>query len=133
MHVVLLATQALSQELNSTLHSTVNGAQFAYIDEMVVFTCVVRGSNNLLWTSKEYIGADERLTLTSIESKGTEVRAIGNNQTVARLIMAVDTGDVIIVSELHIRIKATYPVASVQCVNGGANTMTSTSFLLAGM
>lgn len=100
---------------------------------MVVFTCAVKGSNSITWTSDEYIGANQPLTLVSAEPVGHEVRAVGNDQTVAVLRNA--TTDVIIISELHVRISSAYPVASVQCVNSGTSTnpTTSTSFFLAGM
>ena len=45
--VLLLAAQAVSQELNSTLHTTVYDAPITYTDEMVLFTCVVRGANSM--------------------------------------------------------------------------------------
>ena len=55
-----LATQAVSQKLNSTLHSTLYSIQVAYVGETVVFTCVVRGSNHMGWSSEEYIGTAGR-------------------------------------------------------------------------
>lgn len=133
--VVLLVAQALSQELSSTLHSTPNGIQFAYPGEMVVFTCEVRGSNNLIlmWESDQYIGVGQRLTLAPVEPNGTVQHASGNSETFAVLSFAnVDGANVVIVSQLHIRIDSTYSVASVHCVNDSAHTRTSTSFLLAG-
>ena len=124
----------MSQELNSTLHSTPNGIEFAFADEMVVFTCVVKGSNSITWTSDEYIGINQPLTLVSIQGEGFELRPVGNAETVAVLVNATTDVDVIIVSKLHIRVRSTYPVASVQCINSGTGTnpMISTSFLLAG-
>ena len=130
--VFLLSTQLLAQELNSTLHSTVYGAPIAYTDETVIFTCVVRGSNSMAWTSEEYIGTGgQRLELSAAEPVGTRYSAVGNNQTVAELISA--TIDEIIVSQLHIRIKSNYFIAAVKCHNINANTVTSITFLRAGM
>lgn len=129
--LVFFATQVESQELTSTLHTTFYGVQVAYIDETVVFTCVLRGSNNLVWTSDEYIGANQQLNLVSAQRIGTVVTAVGNAQTSAELVNA--TIDEIIVSELRITVESTYPVASVQCVNGAStNAMTSALFHLAG-
>ena len=133
--VLLLATQALSQELNSTLQLTPNGIRFGYPGEMVKFMCEVRGSNNLVWESDEYIGVGQRLTLASVEPNGTVVHATGNHsETFAELIFANDSnaGEVVIVSQLHIRINSSYPVASVHCISDSACTRISTSFLLAG-
>lgn len=130
--VLLLAAQAVSQELNSTLHSTLYDVQVAFIDEMVVFTCVVRESNSMAWTSEEYIGTGgQRLELSAAEPVGTSYSAVGNTQTVATLVSA--TIDEIIVSQLRIRIKSNNPTASVQCHNINAGTNTSIEFLLAGM
>ena len=126
----LLAYQAATQELSSTLHSTIYGAQIAFVDEMVVFTCVVRGSNSMSWTSDEYIGSDRRLPLSSGQLVNHSISAIGNAQTVAVLV-DVTAGEVI-KSELHIRVQSSYPLASVQCVDGSTNMNTSTSFLLVG-
>jgi hypothetical protein len=88
-----------------------------------------------VWESDEYIGVDQQLALASVEPNGTEIRATGNSETVAMLVFAVDAAEVVIVSQLRIRIDSAYPVASVQCINDGANTVTPTSFqnLLAGM
>ena len=130
--VFLLASQVSAQELNSTLHSTAYGVSIAYTDEMVVFTCVVRRSNSMAWTSEEYIGTGgQRLELSAAEPVGTRYSAVGNNQTVAELISA--RIDEIIVSQLHIRIKSNYSIASVLCHNINADTENSTTFLLAGI
>ena len=131
--LALLAYQASTQELSSTLHSTVYGAQIVFVDERVVFTCVVRQSNSMAWRSDEYIGSGQRLSLSSAQRVNHSVSALGNNQTVAVLVNATTGTNSVVMSELHIRVKSTYPVASVQCVNSGTNTVTSTSFFLAGM
>ncbi|MCG8621182.1 MAG: hypothetical protein MJE68_04145 [Proteobacteria bacterium] len=125
----------MSQELTSTLHSTLYDVQIAYVDEMIVFTCVVRGSDIMAWTSEEYIGTGgQQLPFAAAEPEGSVQRAIRNNQTVATLVTAVNTGEVMIVSELRIRIMSTHPLASVQCISRGADiaTVNSTSFQLAG-
>ena len=128
---ILLVNHVVSQELNSTLHSTPSGVQFAFAGEMVVFTCTVR-SNSITWSSDEYIGTDQPLTLVSIQGEGFRSNPVGNAETVAVIVRVTDET---IVSKLHIRVKSTFPVASVQCVNSGTitNPTTSTSFLLAGM
>ena len=128
----LLAYQAATQELSSTLHSTIYSAQIAFVDEMVVFTCVVRGSNSMSWTSDEYIGSDRRLPLSSGQLVNHSISAIGNAQTVAVLVNVTTGTELVIISELHIRVQSSFPLASVQCVNGSTNMITSTSFLLVG-
>ena len=138
-HVIILALlvcQAVTQELSSTLQSTIHGAQVAFVDEMVVFTCTVRGSNSMAWRSDEYIGTGQRLSLSTAQGLNHNVSALGNDQTVAVLVNIINatTGTkLVVISELRIRVVSAYPVASVQCVNVGANNGNSTSFFLAGI
>ena len=126
---LLLATQAVSQELNSTLYSTLYGIQVAFVDEMIVFTCVV-GESSMAWTSDEYIGEGQQLIILSGDPPGVPTSAVDNPQTVAELVSATSSG---IVTQLRIRVASTFPIASVQCQDSTANTMISTTFQLAGM
>ena len=88
----------------------------------------------MAWTSDEYIGVGVRLPLFSVQGIGHEVPALGKDETLAVLVNSTTgSSDLVIVSELRIRVKSAYPVASVRCLNSGANTATSTSFFLAGM
>ena len=129
---VVLITQVKSQELNSTLHSTIFGLPIAFTNEDVNFTCVIRQSNNMRWTSEQYIGTGGRqLEFASVEPVGSTRTAPGNNQTVAKLISVSDS---VIISQLHIRIQSsTFPIASVQCHDTGVGTNASIRFRLAGM
>lgn len=128
-----MISEAVSQELNSTLHLTVYGAPIAYVNEMVIFTCVVRGSASMAWTSDEYIGTGgQELALLAAEPVGIRLSAVGNSQTVAELVSARLYNEIIIVTKLHIRIRSNFQTASVQCRNINAGTMNSTTFLLAG-
>ena len=86
----------------------------------------------MAWTSEEYIGAGVRLSLSSAQGVGHTVTALGNAQTVAILVNTSTDTAVFVVSELRIRVRSTYPIASVQCVNSGTNAVTSTSFYLPG-
>jgi hypothetical protein len=86
----------------------------------------------MAWTSEEYIGDGLRLSLSSAQGVGHQVTAIQNAQTVAVLMNTSTNPDVIIISELRIRVQSTYPVASVQCVDSSTNAATSTSFFLLG-
>ena len=130
--VLFLVTQALSQELNSTLHSTLYGVQVAYVGEIVTFTCVVRQSNSMGWMSKEYIGTGgQQLEISAADPVNTSQTAIGDHQTVATLTSAIV--DKVIISQLRVKIKPGDQTASIQCRNISDNTITSTTFLLAGM
>ena len=108
------------------------GIQVAFVGEIVVFTCVVRGSNSMAWTSDKYIGVGgQQLQFSARENVGATQSAVGNNQTVATLISSVL--DQFIISRLQIRISAVISTASVQCHNTGTNTVTSTTFVQTGM
>ena len=129
--VVLLAAYGTPQELSSTLYSTIYGAYVAFSNENITFTCIARGSigNHIGWSSEQYISAGgRRLEFISAEDQGT-TRTSG--ETVAVLVRAVMND--IIESRLYIRIQPTIPIASVQCHNIAAGTVTSVTFRLAGM
>ena len=127
--VVVLASYVVSQDLNSTLYSTISGVLVAFTNENVVFTCVARGSNHMGWSSDEYIGTGgRRLEFISTNAPGTN-RTSGDTR--AQLVSA--SVDQFIISQLFISIVSSIPVASVQCQNIGAGTMTFRSFELAGM
>ena len=130
--MILLITKAVSHELNSTLHTTPSGVRFAFADEMVVFTCSVEGSNSITWTSDEYIGAGQPLTIVSVQGVGFELHAVRNPETVAVLVKVTAE---IIVSELRVRVRSNNPIATIQCANSGTatNPATSIPFHLAGM
>ena len=76
----------MSQELNSTLHPTLSGLKVAYVGETVVFTCVVRGSNVVGWSSEEYISAIGRQIEFIATGLSGSRRYIG--ETVAVLVSA---------------------------------------------
>jgi hypothetical protein len=126
--------QVKSQELNSTLHSTIFGLPIAFTNENVVFTCVTRGSNSMGWTSEQYIGTGgRRLEFVLVDPAGSTMPVGGNSPTVAELVSTSDS-DRVIVSQLRITIQtSTFPIASVQCHDIGADTNTSIRFHLAGM
>ena len=123
-----------AQELNSTLHSTFYGVNFAYDGEMVTFTCVARNSTLIAWSSNEYIGSDGlRLEFASIERVGTN-RFAPNFGTTAQLVDSFrEDGRVILVSQLNITVPSVYQISSITCHNIGMGTTAMTSFQLAGM
>ena len=101
----------------------------AFSNENVTFTCTARGSigNHIGWSSGQYISAGgRRLEFISANPVRT-TRTSGD--TVAVLVQAEE--NVIIESRLYIRILPTIPIASVQCHNIAAGTVTSITFSLA--
>ena len=100
----------------------------AFVDETVVFTCVTTESNHMGWSSEQYIGTGgRRLEFISANPVGS-TKSLG--QAEATLI---SFSDGVIVSQLQITVRSTFPNASVQCQNIGADRMTSITFRLAGM
>ena len=125
----------LAQELTSTLHfRTESGEHYAYVGENVTFTCVIRGSNSIAWSSDEYIGTDSlRIEFSSVESEGTtQTPPIDNGWTVAELtsISVVDGITTVMVSKLHIIIQPLFRTSSVMCHDLGNGPSNSTSFNL---
>ena len=129
MTSVLLLVEA--QELNSTLHSTEYGVNFAYINETVTFTCWTKGSSLMGWSSKEYIGeGGVRFEFVSVDWVGT-TRSAG--QTVARLSNVSNvSGLITMVSELQISVQSVYQIATIKCHNFGNNTAKTISFQITG-
>ena len=87
----------------------------------------------MAWRSDEYIGTGQRLPLSSAQGVNHSVSALENDQTVAVIVNTATGADLVVTSELRIRVRSTYPVASVQCVDSGTNSVNSTSFFLSGM
>ena len=124
---VLLVTQVKSQELNSTLFSTPFGVPVAFVNETIVFTCVIRGSDTIGWSSDQYIGLNRQLIFISTNPIGTQRT---RDTAVAELI---STSNRILVTTLRIKIQPTLPFASVQCNNIGDDTETFIAFHMAGI
>ena len=132
--VLILVVQGMSQvpELSSTLHSTIYGVQVAYVGEIVEFTCVIKESNSMAWSSEEYIGTrGQQLEFLAAERIGSNLTATENRQTIATLVNT--TGSDFIVSRLQITIVSNYQTPSVECRNINADTTATITFLLAGM
>ena len=119
--------QAVSQELNSTLHPTLSDLKVAYVGETVVFTCVVRESNVVGWSSEEYISAIGRQIEFIATGLSGSRRYIG--ETVAVLVSA--RVNEVIVTQLQIRVKPDSPIASVYCHDSSRGTISSITFLVA--
>ena len=101
----------------------------AFSNENITFTCIVRGSNAIEWSSDDYIGTGgRRLEFISTDRPGSQLNA---GETLATLVRA--TQDIIIESQLNIRIQSTISVATVRCQNGGTGENTEITFHLAGM
>ena len=127
---------AQDPELTSTLHLAEAGEHslyYAYTGEMVTFTCVVRGSNSMAWSSDEYIGTD-RLEFSSLVHEGTtRMPPVDNGGTIAEFVNSfVDRTVSVVVSKLHITIQSSNRTSSIVCHNLGNESSSSISFDVAG-
>ena len=119
------------QELNSTLRFTEYGVRYAFVGEVITFTCRTEGSNSIGWSSKEYIGVN-RVDFASGEPDGT-MRPPTENGAVAQLISSYRVnGTVILVSQLRITVQSVHQIASMTCHNIGVDTVDTSSFRMAG-
>ena len=100
------------------LTSTLNAKLIAHPQEMVVFTCIARGSGILNWFSTEYVGSDG-LPLQILSGGNTvTVPSNSNPTTVATRINVTTNGEIMIISELQVIASLQYPIATVTCSNG---------------
>ena len=89
----------------------------AYDTQIVIFTCTTRGMT-LIWRSNDYISGD--LNITSTDNPGMLKSSPTHPTTIAILTNVTtdaNTGETVMVSELHIRASAQYPNSSISCGN----------------
>ena len=134
MVICILSWKLVAQELTSTLHTTFYGVNFAYVGEIVTFTCVTRGSTLIAWSSDEYIGSGGlRLEFISVDQIGT-TRSTANGGTVAQLVASTREGGIdTLVSQLNISVQSIYQISSITCHNIGMGTTNTTAFEIAGI
>ena len=120
-----------AQGLSVTLNSTLNAELTAYPQEIVVFTCTIRGSGILNWFSDEYIGMESLPLQIIAVGNTTTVRSNSDPNTVATRISVTNENGVIgIVSELRITASVLHLMAAVSCDDGGMQSRQSIFFRL---
>ena len=127
---MFLSCVASSQESKTAvLEYSLETGQSACPGENITFTCIVRGSRILSWSSDEYIGTDDVVDFTTNDTKG-EKRYINKTDTYATLI-DVKSGDqeLSLESELHIRSNQSSPVS---CMTGNNENRQSIHFTVLG-
>lgn len=123
------------QQVSSlVLTSTLNDERLVCDGDTVTFTCTVRETNILGWSSNEYIGPGlDRLDILSICEPGTPHLAQGNMNTSAKLINAFDdNGVTVIESELRIEVQSDIVSSSVTCHNVGTDKTITIHFRRSG-
>lgn len=108
-----------------TLNSTLNAELTAYPQDVVVFTCITRGTGILNWSSNEYIGNNGLLLqILSVGNTTTVQSYLVPNTSATRISITNDTGEIVIVSELRIIASLDYPTAIVTCNQNSINFST---------
>ena len=115
MDVILTSTLAMDNE-----------GHIAPPGEEVVFTCTIRHSNVLEWSSNEYIDSDGYNIQIYNGTLGTDVRRDSAHAILVRA--ALEDGVLVLVSELRIRTSALYPRATIQCSNNGHGSSQTITF-----
>ena len=116
-----------------TLSSTLNGS-FACPGE-VVFTCEIRGSQALAWSSDQYIGTggSQIIFAAYTHNESTVRRSLTVPTTFAILTVNINqTQNMTLKSELHIFVLPNSPPASVTCHHIGDYLDNTTNFQIIG-
>ena len=122
----------VAQSVSSTL---INGT-IACPGE-IVFTCETRGSPIIAWSSEEYVapGNVQLAFAGQVNEVGDTRNSTSIQGTVATLTnnMLDENGTRILVSILRIVATTDSPMASVNCIHIGDNSINTTSFKVIGM
>ena len=133
-----MCTSALSATLGVMLNSSLNEDLTAYNQQEVIFTCTVRGSNNIIleWSSAEYIGQGGfPLQLLSLNGTGTNVSSTTHPSTYAvRRSIFTENDQTVITSDLRLIASLQYPMGIVSCSASanGASSSESITFITRG-
>ena len=102
-----------------------------YHEQVVIFTCITRGSPTLAWSSNDYIGSGLLVEFLSINDQG-ETRSY-NNGTIATLTYKRVDGSVFVLeSTLRIQASRMYPTSTVSCHNVGQDSRDDITFHVLG-
>ena len=108
-----------------TLTSTLNSERVVHSEDIIIFTCITRGSPILEWFSEEYIGTGrDRLQILSESDRNTS--SITPAAVATRINVSRDDGIVVIVSELRIIVSMLHPNATISCSNGSPKNVNVT-------
>ena len=122
---IILAKYYIMPIIAVTLTSTLNAERVAQPEDIIIFTCITRGSPILEWFSEEYIGTGrDRLQILSESDRNTS--SITPAAVATRINVTTDNGIVMIVSELRIIASVLYPNATILCSNGSPKNVNVT-------
>ena len=127
---MFLSCVVSSQESKTVvLEYSLEKGQSACPGENIIFTCIVRESEILKWSSDEYIGINgAELDFNTNDTEGRE-KHVNNSDTYAILISVVKVGKVSLESTLHIRSNQS---SRVSCIAGSGESEQSIDFTVLG-
>lgn len=115
------------------LNSTVSTKGVAYLDQVIVFTCITRDSLILEWYSNEYIGTGgHRLQLVSVNCIGANETSDIPGTSATCLNVTKENNETVIVSQLLVRAYLQIPASTVTCNNNGHGSNKSVTFQTEG-
>ena len=118
------------------LTSTLDEGTVAYPGTEIMFTCITRGSFNLVteWSSDEYIGTGgDGISLLSFNCLNSNVTSDAHPSTRATCVrVTTENGITVIESRLYITVSAMKHTATVTCTNIGLGSRDAKSFHTAG-
>ena len=102
-----------------------------YHEQVVILTCITRGSPTLAWSSNDYIGSGLLVEFLLIHDQG-ETRSY-NNGTIATLTYKrVDGSIFVLESTLRIQASRMYSTSTVSCYNVGQDVRDTITFHVLG-
>ena len=134
VHIFTTGFETTISDQDVRLSSTLIFTEFAYPGNEVIFSCVAKGSANVIWLSDEYIG-DTEGNENNLTSGDVGIPKRISSYTEAILVSANNSnGTRILVSKLKINVSSEYPNPSVTCVNVDGLSKETISFkILTGM
>ena len=123
---LLMYIRFISALQNVTLTSTLTDGLVAYGEQEIVFTCTTRGSSILQWSSNEYISRDGNNIQVYNGTLGSDVQRGSAHATLVRA--SFESGVLVLVSELRIRVSTLHPTATVECNNNGHGSSRTITF-----
>ena len=99
-----------------TLNSTIIREQSPVPEQRVVFTCITRGTDILIWQS-EYIGANDHdvIQIHGTGGRDNVTSPMVETTHATRANVTVENGVPVIVSQLFITVSEQFPTSSVTC------------------
>ena len=112
------------------ISSTIPNGRIVHRGDIVTFTCIVRGSSSLAWSSPQYIGENDRVEFSVVSVTRINVP----NEFVRAELVHVSTEPVNeLTSTLRIEVQPSFNMLNVTCHSIGNDQSASRNFEFSGM